>query len=317
MMSKSTAENKKLTIVIPVYNRAGIVVRTLDSIATQDGIEYVTLVIVDDGSTDNTLDVVLDWKSTGAGGNLDDVRVISNVANLGAAASRQNGLDLVTTGWVMFFDSDDVLVQGRVTAIISEIDHGGSEIIGWDVRQILSSGKCQIGRFSVERPMFNHLIHGSLATLRYAVATGLVRRAGGWNSSVRGWDDYELGVRLLLMARGIVKLPGIGATIYFTENSITGRSFSVDPDKWEHSLDLCEQSLKNAGIDPVWIDVRRIILAAEYRREGAYAEARRLRTLVLSGKKRGRRIVLNLLYLKHCLYSRGTGRMATLFFSRG
>ena len=41
--------------------------------------------------------------------------------------------------------------------------------------------------------MFNHLFHGVLSTQRMVVKTSVIRGCGGWNASLRVWDDLELG----------------------------------------------------------------------------------------------------------------------------
>lgn len=118
--------------------------------------------------------------------------------------------------------------------------------------------------------MFNHLFRGCLSTQRMVVRTSLVRSVGGWNEALPGWNDYELGVRLLLATDRLYELPGESSVItYRLENSITGTSYSARPRNWELSLDAIEKHLRDAGRTDIvaLIDARRMILAVQYSQE--------------------------------------------------
>ena len=58
------AKNASITVVVPVYNREHLVTRTLDSIAAQD-VRPLSLIMVDNNSTDHSLDVVRMWRPNG------------------------------------------------------------------------------------------------------------------------------------------------------------------------------------------------------------------------------------------------------------
>ncbi|MDE6528594.1 MAG: glycosyltransferase family 2 protein, partial [Muribaculaceae bacterium] len=95
-----------ITIVVPVYNRAGIVERTLESIRQQSH-RPLSVVLVDNNSTDNTPHVLRKWKSEVEAPDMQVTIVDEPVA--GAPAARNRGLGLTTTPYVMFFDSDDIM----------------------------------------------------------------------------------------------------------------------------------------------------------------------------------------------------------------
>src|SRR5690606_29636154 len=85
------------SVVIPVYNRANLIKGTLDSVFAQTERDY-EVIVVDDGSTDATADVV---KSYG-----DCVRYVYQ-ENAGPGAARNRGIQQSTGQYVVFFDSDD------------------------------------------------------------------------------------------------------------------------------------------------------------------------------------------------------------------
>lgn len=290
-----------LTLVIPVFNRADIIMRTLDSVAAQTAADRVEIIIVDNNSSDNSIAVIQKWIKDNPSLN---VRTAVQKKK-GATAARNLGLDMTVTPWVMFFDSDDVMNPGHIESILDAIgDNPDAELIGWEVDQQLPSRKRNIGRFTTYNPIENHLIHTILATQRYTVRTDLIRSVGGWNEDVEGWNDYELGVRLLLMKPRMVKIEteNPNVIIYFTEESITGNNFSGNPPKWEHALELIENYLaKDAPVYLHWIEYRRAILAAEYRKEGDKENARRLLAQACGKHCIRPRIV----YLHHLILHRG------------
>lgn len=91
-----------LSIIIPAYNAAAFLPRTIESIKTQNFKDY-EIIIVDDGSTDNTKKILEKYQ----------VRVIEQ-NHQGAAAARNTGLKHAVGEYVFFMDSDDTLKKGAL-----------------------------------------------------------------------------------------------------------------------------------------------------------------------------------------------------------
>lgn len=271
-------EEKLVSIVVPVYNRRATICRCLDAIAKQDGISRFTLVVVDNNSDDGTSETVGEWKE--AHRHIDTVVLRETVQ--GASRARNTGLAAVTTPYVMFFDSDDEMLQGHLHRMLDGIAaHPEADILGWNVMCELPNGKEYLTPYIIGRQLYNQIVNSIHSTERYAVKTDYIRRVGGWSDTLRGWDDYELGVRLVLGSPVAVKLgepsrrPLVKA--YFTGESITGSSFSSDTGKWEEALDLIETEVRDVRPEALcWVGFRRAVLAGMYAREGANAEASRL-----------------------------------------
>lgn len=271
-----------ITIVIPVYNRAGIVKRTLDSVAAQT-FRPLSLVIVDNGSTDDTLQVLDRWKRENTDNSLS-VKILSE-PKPGVCNARNRGLEETDSPYLMYFDSDDVMSPGHVERAMSLFrNNPDADIVGWDVDCVTLTGRHRRLIFAPDDYLFNHIFHASLSTQRYACRTELFRRVGGWDSSVFGWNDYELGIRILLTNPKIIFAgKERTVTVHNQTVSITGTAFSRSPEKWEHSLDMCMKHLSEAGnADAVkWIEIVRAKLAGHYRKEGHPEEGDRLINEVL------------------------------------
>ncbi|MCD8821702.1 glycosyltransferase family 2 protein [Staphylococcus gallinarum] len=95
----------KISIIIPVYNAASTIRRTIASIDTKHDFEVIC---VNDGSTDDTQDVLKQLQK-----EYKHIQVI-NQENKGAAASRNVGLTNISGDVFMFIDADDIFLPGRI-----------------------------------------------------------------------------------------------------------------------------------------------------------------------------------------------------------
>ncbi|MDE5773534.1 MAG: glycosyltransferase family 2 protein [Muribaculaceae bacterium] len=261
-----------LTIVIPVYNRGAIVGRTLESIANQRRMPS-EIILVDNASTDNTMEVLKRWQGEMCARGLR-VRVLTE-KRPGGASARQRGLDSVETDKVLFFDSDDVMLPGHIGNVMSEFEsHPETDIVVWQTATILPDGSRRLKPLLPGHPMESHQLHAMLATQAYAVRTEFIRGVGGWDTTLMGWDDLELGHRLLLADPKITVSNECNVLIYPQgEASITGADYTHRRGEWEHVIDLMEENTIRSGRSDIphimrLLAYRRAILAALYAREG-------------------------------------------------
>ena len=104
------------SVILPTFNRARFLPDALDSVFIQ-GIPDVQVIVVDDGSTDDTEAVVAAY-----GFGIKYVRQ----ENGGTAAARNTGLSLATGRFISFLDSDDVWLPGKMKAELSIFDSNPS-----------------------------------------------------------------------------------------------------------------------------------------------------------------------------------------------
>ena len=97
-----TADQLDVTVVIPTYNRSRLILRALESLQQQTHRPH-NIIIVDDRSTDNTVDVAREWGN--ASGFPLHIEVMPK--NGGPAAARNRGIQLASSRYIAFLDSDD------------------------------------------------------------------------------------------------------------------------------------------------------------------------------------------------------------------
>lgn len=185
-----------ISIIVPVFNRSTIVTDTLDSIAAQTE-RPLALIIVDNNSTDDSLAVVTKWAVRHESPDFS-VTVLSETTP-GAPAARNKGFESVTTPYVMFFDSDDIMSPNHVKDFADTFRADPQlDIAGRDIVSIELDGTKKIHRFADRDMMFRHAFNAILSTQRYAVKSSFLREAGSWNPGALAWNDFELGFRLLV-----------------------------------------------------------------------------------------------------------------------
>lgn len=296
-----------ITVVVPVYNRAHTIGRTLRTIDAQTVRPY-QVILVDNASTDASLSILKGWAES-----RPYARVLTE-SRRGACAARNRGLSEVTTPWVMFFDSDDVMLPDHVGDFDDAIRRNPSaDILGRAITAEMPDGSLRRLAFTDRNPLVNHILRSCLSTQRIVTRTPLVRAAGGWDERLTGWDDYELGVRLLLAGGRPVDIGGEPTVrTCFEAESLTGSDFSHAPSKWEPSLVLIRRHLAERGMTEMlrWVDVRSMILAAQYAREGAADLAASLAADTLAHTSAPRR--MRLIYHHNRLFNRLTWVVARL-----
>lgn len=129
----------KFSIVIPVYNTEKYLQKCLNSIFSQKFTDF-EVICVDDGSTDNSLNVLALYK---------DIKVIKQT-NKGSGVARNIGLQQAKGEYVLFIDSDDWLVDGAFEKLISAVKNSDLDILIFGGK-IYSKGKLRSGSYSANK----------------------------------------------------------------------------------------------------------------------------------------------------------------------
>ncbi len=286
-----------LTVIIPVYNRETLIVRTLDSVAAQT-LRPQRLIVVDNASDDGTLRAVERWVAQKAAAAGIEATVLTE-RKPGASAARNRGLQEADTDWVMFFDSDDIMLPGHIErAMLTAASHPEADIVGWDVDLQLADGSRRRGRFVTQDMEWNNMVHAVMATQRYMARTSLFRLAGGWCEDAMVWNDWELGIRLLRLHPKTVKAEGEATVVmHFTPDSITGTRRHAD--RCAQTLGIAENFLRRHGDRRLlrWLGYRRAVLAAECRQQGDSVASDAILSQALAAADASERLAVRLTFL--------------------
>ena len=104
----------KFSIIVPIYNAEKYLSECLDSILFQN-YEHFEVIMVDDGSTDNSNEICQFYC------NKDDRFKLIVQKNQGVSSARNKALELVTGNFILFVDSDDILLSNSLKFIEKKI----------------------------------------------------------------------------------------------------------------------------------------------------------------------------------------------------
>ena len=104
----------EISVIIPLYNKENIINQCVDSILSQS-FENFELIIVNDGSTDNSLEIVKSIHD-------DRIRIIEQ-KNGGPSKARNTGVKKANGDWIYFIDADDEMLSGTLNHFIRLINN--------------------------------------------------------------------------------------------------------------------------------------------------------------------------------------------------
>lgn len=124
MQPNASRRRLDVTVVVPTFNRSGLVGRALDSILNQRRWPN-EVIVVDDASTDDTVEKVRVWSEL----NNFPVKIEVLARNGGAATARNRGIELAKTRYVSFLDSDDEHVPDTLERLVQALDLASDAVL--------------------------------------------------------------------------------------------------------------------------------------------------------------------------------------------
>ena len=196
------------SVVIPTYNRKPILEKCLRALERQQLPEpsVVTgyeIVLVDDGSTDGTLE----WLQQNAS-EFPHVRSLLQ-AHTGPAAARNLGVEQATGDTIIFIDSDLVVtpyfLQAHADALMGALAQGSDRVFTYG--QVINT--CNFDNPTSEPYKLTDFSAAYFATGNVAIARHWLHTAGLFDTRFQlyGWEDLELGVRLKAHGLKLIKCP--------------------------------------------------------------------------------------------------------------
>ena len=123
-------ENKyKISVVIPVYNSSAFINRCMNSLYNQDFKKPFEIIIIDDASTDNTLEMIKKW-------NLLNISFFSLDLNSGPSAARNIGIKHAKGEYIYFLDADDAIQINTFSKLYKAAKNESYDIVFADAKKI-------------------------------------------------------------------------------------------------------------------------------------------------------------------------------------
>lgn len=210
---------KKVSVIMSAYNAEKYIKRAIDSIINQT-YKNIELVIVEDKSTDSTLDII---KSYTKNCSSIEIRLLEHSENKGAGWSRFDGIKACSGYYTTFLDSDDWLDNNCIETLVNVAEELDVDIVTPGYKEVTSKS------FKVKRPKKKIILEGKNKfyndpsdTCRF-LNTNLIK-ANLWQeveySKRRFCEDSPTLIKLISKAKKRCILNYAGYNYYQNENSL-------------------------------------------------------------------------------------------------
>ena len=186
----------KVSIIIPNYNSSPLIERCLNSVFNKNGDYILEVIIIDDGSTDNSLEILEDYPQP---------LIILKQANQGPAAARNKGIEIATGKYLAFLDADDyweptflketvsflenkqeaiAVSVGQIHKILGKKDTMSPKIL--ETQTVKFKEALVLKNFYAFWAEYNHVCTGSVL-----IRTKIAKKTGGQRTDLRITEDLE------------------------------------------------------------------------------------------------------------------------------
>jgi glycosyltransferase involved in cell wall biosynthesis len=208
--------NPLVSILIPAYNAEKWIAHTITSALTQTW-QNTEIIIVDDGSKDETLAIARSFES-------DNVKVFTK-ENQGAAATRNKAFSICKGDYVQWLDADDLLAPEKISKQMEALgdspdpklllsgEWGSFMHLPSRAKFVPSGLWCDLSKAEWLMRKMEQNVYMQTAT--WLVSRELTEAAGPWDTRLLGDDDGEYFCRVLLASNGVRFVPG--AKVYYRQ----------------------------------------------------------------------------------------------------
>lgn len=204
-MRPAARTKPKVTVFIPVHNRERYVRVAINSVLAQT-FEDFELVVVDDGSTDRTAEVLAAYSDP-------RLRVLHNPANLGIPASRNRGLEAARGEYIALLDSDDHAYPDRLERQVAFLDDRPeiTQVGSWC--SFMDSAGTMLDKVR-RQPLAPadidaHLLFHCPIINRTVMARTEALRELGYDTAFPRCQDYDMHSRLAIAGHSLANMPDI------------------------------------------------------------------------------------------------------------
>ena len=217
--------NELVSIIMPSYNTARYISDSINSVLSQTYNNW-ELIIVDDCSTDNTIDVVKSFKDS-------RIILLQNEKNSGAALSRNYALREAKGKWIAFLDSDDVWVPEKLEKQIAFMEENDYAFTFTDYRICLNGTWlpyiCTGPNVVNKRKMYNYCYFSTITVIYDREVIGLIQIA-----DLKKNNDYAMWLKAIEKSNAY-RLPECLSFYIKHEGSVSSGS-KIKLIKWHYLL---------------------------------------------------------------------------------
>ena len=189
-MSKTINKNPLVSVIIPTYNRGWILKEAIESVLSQD-FEDFELIVVDDGSTDNTCDIL--------DGYARDIIVLRQ-DNRGVSAARNAGIAFASGQFIAFLDSDDLWLPVKLASQVDFFNSNPDALISQTEELRIRNGK-RVNPKKRHKKFSGMIFKYSLSLCIVSPSAVMLKKSlldktGVFDERFPACEDYDLWLRI-------------------------------------------------------------------------------------------------------------------------
>jgi glycosyltransferase involved in cell wall biosynthesis len=191
--------NPVISVVIPMYNAEQTIVKCLDSVISQDINLAIEVVIVNDGSLDNSLKVVTEYidKSN------KNIQLLSQ-ENKGASAARNLGIRKSKAQFIALIDSDDIWLQGKLQKQYDIISKYNVDFVGTLHNNLKLGFPYKVKGGMIEVSFNKLLIRMAPSTITALFKKELIEKSDYYDEKQKYCEDGNLWLRFSKVGKMII-----------------------------------------------------------------------------------------------------------------
>lgn len=180
------------SVILPTFNRASIIQNAIDSVLNQKFKNW-ELIVVDDGSADNTEDIVRQY---------DDVRIkYMWKTNEERSIARNYGIERALGEYICFLDSDDQYLENHFEVLSKEINDSENKVAIFHTKaRLIRNGKDlkheKYFNQSIDNSILNFLLKGNLIMNNICIQKEILK-TNNFPIKYRMWEDTHLWMRIV------------------------------------------------------------------------------------------------------------------------
>jgi glycosyltransferase involved in cell wall biosynthesis len=187
---KVKSKNPLVSVILPTYNRGWILTEAIDSVLAQDYKEY-ELIVVDDGSTDNTREILDTYGQ--------DILVLRQ-ANKGVSAARNRGIAESGGQLVAFLDSDDLWLPRKLSRQVDYFNLNPDAVIN-QTEEIWMRNGVRVNPKDRHRKPSGMIFERSLGLCLVSPSAVMIQKTlfdavGAFDENLPACEDYDLWLRI-------------------------------------------------------------------------------------------------------------------------
>ena len=187
---KVQKRNPSVSVIIPAYNRGWILKETIDSVLAQDFTNF-ELIVVNDGSTDNTQDILNSYK--------EDIIVLQQ-NNKGVSAARNMGIASASGQLISFLDSDDLWLPKKLSIQVDFFNANPDALI-CQTEEIWVKDGIRVNHGKRHKKLSGNIFEPSLylclvSPSAVMIKCSLFEKAGMFDETLPACEDYDMWLRV-------------------------------------------------------------------------------------------------------------------------